>query len=96
MRRRLRVFGLRASASRSNSGTFVRAWWRFAKFKIASSRLKSALHRLILVLPVTLLIFAEALRHQDEKIELPILKLGIQIRLVMPLFLLLISYMLSR
>jgi hypothetical protein len=59
-------------------------------------RQKSALHRLVLVLPITLLIFAEALRHPNEKIELPILKLEIEIQLILPIFLLIISYMLYR
>src|SRR5262249_39924559 len=60
------------------------------------SRLKSALHPLVVVLPLTILIFAEAFRHQEEKIKLPMLELEIQIRLVIPIFLLLISYMLYR
>jgi hypothetical protein len=59
-------------------------------------RLKTSLHRLVLVLPLTILIFAEALRHQNEKIKLPLLELEIQIRLVIPIFLMLICYMLYR
>jgi hypothetical protein len=60
------------------------------------ARLKTALHRLVLILPLTILIFAEALRHQDKTIKLPMLELEIELRLVIPIFLLIISYMLYR
>jgi membrane protein implicated in regulation of membrane protease activity len=60
------------------------------------SRLKSALHVLILVLPLTILIFGEALRHPDADIELPIIKLKLRVASVLPIFLMILSYMLHR
>jgi hypothetical protein len=62
----------------------------------ADSRFKSALHRLVLVLPLTLLIFEQALRHPTVEIELPIIKLKILMQTVMPIFFLILSYMIFR
>jgi hypothetical protein len=59
-------------------------------------RMKSALHRLALVLPLTLLIFEQALRQPALEIELPILKLKVTLQSILPIFLMLISYMLYR
>jgi hypothetical protein len=60
------------------------------------TRLKTALHRLVLVLPLTLIIFVEALRHQEENVKLPLLELDIKIASVIPIFMMLICYMLYR
>src|SRR5262245_19975541 len=38
-------------------------------------RLKAALHKLVLVLPLTILILEQALLHPDEKIKLPLVGL---------------------
>jgi hypothetical protein len=60
------------------------------------NRLKSALHSLILVLPVAILIFGEALRHPDADIELPIIKLKLHVSAILPIFLMILSYVLHR
>jgi hypothetical protein len=51
---------------------------------------RSALHRLVLVLPLSLLIFQQALLHQNEKIKLPLVDLELKVHEVMPIFLMLI------
>ena len=60
------------------------------------SRMKTALHALILILPIAVLIFWQALQHPSLEIELPIIKLKLQIKDLLPVLLLLISYMLHR
>jgi membrane protein implicated in regulation of membrane protease activity len=60
------------------------------------SRLKLSLHVLILVLPLTILIFGEALRHPKADIELPIIQLKLRVESVLPIFLMVLSYMLHR
>jgi hypothetical protein len=60
------------------------------------ARLKSTLHRLVLVLPLTILIFEQALLHPDEKIKLPVVELELHISEVTPIFLMLVSFMLYR
>ena len=62
----------------------------------ADSRFKSALHRLVLVLPLTLLIFEQALRHPTVEIELPLIGLKVLMQTVMPIFFLILSYMIFR
>jgi hypothetical protein len=59
-------------------------------------RLKLSLHVLILVLPLTILIFGEALRHPEADIELPIIQLKLRVESVLPIFLMILSYMLHR
>lgn len=56
---------------------------------------KNALHVLVLVIPIAVVIFAEAVRQRAE-IELPIIRLKLQIEAVLPLFLMLLSFMLHR
>jgi hypothetical protein len=60
------------------------------------SRVKANLHALILVLPLAILIFGEALQHPKADIELPIIKLKLQVASVLPIFVMIISYMLHR
>jgi hypothetical protein len=84
-----------ATASGDGGGTRSSA----GPFEIELSnndRLKKALHKLVLVLPLTILIFEQALLHPDEKIKLPLVELELKINDVMPLFLMLISFMLYR
>lgn len=57
---------------------------------------KRALHSIILILPISILIFIEALRHPDKSIKLPIIGLELEIKTLVPLLLLVISYMLYR
>jgi hypothetical protein len=59
-------------------------------------RCKDALHKLVLVLPLTILIFEQALLHPDRAIKLPLIDLELEVREVTPLFLMLISFMLYR
>jgi len=59
-------------------------------------RAKAKWHALVLILPLAVLIFSEALRFPTEKIELPIIKLKLEIEQVLPLFLLILSSMLHR
>lgn len=61
-----------------------------------NNRIKSALSALVLVLPVAVLIFGEALRHPKTEFELPIVKLKLLLGEILPIFLLLVSYMLHR
>jgi hypothetical protein len=62
----------------------------------SDGRLKNTLHCLVLVLPLAVLIFGEALQHRDSEIELPILKLELTVQSVLPVFLMVIAYMLHR
>src|SRR5262245_12456533 len=57
---------------------------------------RTALHSIILVLPISILIFIEALRHPDKSIKLPIINLELEIKTILPILLLVISYMLYR
>jgi hypothetical protein len=57
---------------------------------------RSALHSIILVLPISILIFIEVLRHPDKEIKLPIVDLELEIKTLLPILLLVISYMLYR
>jgi hypothetical protein len=60
------------------------------------TRTKTALHALVLVLPLAILIFWQALQDPNLDIELPILKLKLKIRELLPILLLLVSFMLHR
>jgi len=59
-------------------------------------RTRNALHVLVLVLPLTILIFGEALRHPDADIELPVVKLKLHVEAIFPIFLMILSFMLFR
>jgi hypothetical protein len=59
-------------------------------------RLKATLHGLVLVIPLAVLIFGEALHHRESEIELPILKLKLTVQSLVPVFLMVIAYMLHR
>jgi hypothetical protein len=59
-------------------------------------RAKAKLRTLVLVLPLAVLIFGEALRFPKQDIELPIIKLKLAVEQVLPLFLLILSHMLHR
>jgi hypothetical protein len=50
----------------------------------------------VLILPLTLLIFLQALLHPDAKIKLPLVELELEVREVLPLFLVLNAFMLYR
>jgi hypothetical protein len=60
------------------------------------NRLKGALHKLVLVLPLTILIHEQALLHPDEKIKLPLVDLELKVHDITPIFLMLVCYMLYR
>jgi hypothetical protein len=60
------------------------------------NRLKGALHKLVLVLPPTILILEQALLHPDEKIKLPLVDLELRVHDITPIFLMLVCYMLYR
>jgi len=62
----------------------------------SDARSKSVLHRLTLVIPLTISIFQEAISHPDSKIKLPLTDLELPVRSVIPIFILIISYMLFR
>jgi hypothetical protein len=59
-------------------------------------RYKSALRRIVFVLPLTLLIFTEALRNPTHEVQLPIIGLKILLQSAMPTFFLIICYMVFR
>ena len=69
---------------------------RFEAQLANDGRSKSALHRLVLILPLTLLIFLQALLHPDAKIKLPLVELELEVREVLPVFLVLNAFMLYR
>jgi len=50
----------------------------------------------VLILPLTLLIFSQALLHPDAKIKLPLVELELEVREVLPVFLVLNAFMLYR
>jgi hypothetical protein len=62
----------------------------------SDGRYRNKLHVMILVLPVSILIFIEALRHPKDKIKLPIIGLDLEINSLLPLLLLVICYLLYR
>jgi len=60
------------------------------------NRAKSSLNRLVLVLPLAVLIFEQAISNPVSDIELPVLKIKVAYESVLPILLMLISYMLYR
>jgi hypothetical protein len=91
--------GSATSRSTSGSGGDPPSGPSAGAFEIGLSndtRTKTALHALVLVLPLAILIFWQALQHPNLDIELPILKLKLKIMEVLPLLLLLVSFMLHR
>jgi hypothetical protein len=59
-------------------------------------RTRARLHGLVLVLPLAVLIFGQALRFPKQEIELPIISLKLKVEEVLPVFLLILSFMLHR
>jgi hypothetical protein len=62
----------------------------------SDGRYRDKLHIMMLVLPVSILIFIEALQHPTEKVKLPLIGLELKIELVLPMLLLVITYLLYR
>ncbi|WP_163883446.1 hypothetical protein [Rhizobium laguerreae] len=61
-----------------------------------SDRLKAALHRQVLVLPLLVIIFQQMLRDPTQTVELPVVKVKVPLESVLPIFLMIIAYLLFR